>query len=215
MTISAGGYTPPRYDPPPIYEETSAHFNLEKLGETGKGVVIVPPEQSVDVPFTKFDNRNRWPTSSQADNPILHQSLAQLRGAPADPTVRDDQWQGEFQQLVDQLDPDLAAEVNNPTLPETPAFRQGLELIARASVWTDSTVQALENPEKSRLDPAVGAFADEGYTSALSFNRELGQSFNDHLEDEGPNSPTYDESKGTWQDINDVLREIASEGRSD
>lgn len=210
MSISGSGFTPPRFDPPQVFDETASNFQLLKSGETGKGVVIVPPEQSLDVPFTKFDNRNRWPTSTQADTPLLHQPLAQLRGAPADPQIRDEGWQSSYQEMVAELDPELAAELNNPTMPETQPFKESLELLARGSLWVDTTVQNLENPEKSRLDPAIGAFADAGYNSALSTGVELLDTFDAHLEEEGPNNPLYDEAKQTVNEFRSILGEVSS-----
>lgn len=209
MSISGSGFTPPRFDPPQVFDEAAASFQLLKSGETGKGVVIVPADQSADIPFTKFDNRHKWPTSTQADTPLLHQPIELMRGAPPEPQTKDLGWQGNYQEMVADLDEDLAAELNNPTMPETLPFKESLELLARGGLWVDTTVHNLEDPEKSRLDPAVQAFADTGYNSALRNGVELLDAFEAHLDEEGPNSPLYDEAKQTVNEFKSILGEVA------
>lgn len=212
MTISGGGFNPPQpsFEPPILTDQFSSKLepqNQAKPGEPpGKPVVIIlSPEHSLDIPFTQFGDKS---ISSQADAPLLLPQ-GRLVGPAADPIVRDEGWQGAYQGMLEDLDPDLAAEVANPTLEETGPFKESLELLARGGLWADTTVRKLEDPEKSKLDGSVQSFPNEAFISAIQTGTDVADSFETHLEEEGPNNPSYDENQQILNAFRGVIGEVS------
>ncbi|MFV0339109.1 MAG: hypothetical protein ACK5MA_00555 [Parachlamydiaceae bacterium] len=209
MTISGSGFNPPpqSFEPPILNEQLSSKLEPQIQAKPGEPpgkpvVVIVSPEKSLDIPFTQFGDKS---ISSQADTPLLLPQGA-LIGPAADPIVRDTGWQEEFQGMIKDLDPDLAEELANPTLEETGLFKESLELLARGGLWADTTVTRLEN---SDLDVYVQAFPDAGFNAAIETGTEVADSFEAHLEEEGPNNPSYDDAKEMVSAFRGIIGEVS------
>jgi hypothetical protein len=209
MTISGSGFNPPQqsFEPPILADQYSSKLEPQSQVKPGEPpgkpvVVIVSPERSLDIPFTQFGDKS---ISSQADTPILLPQ-GRLIGPAADPIVKDEGWQETYQGMLAELEPDLAAEVAKPTLEETGPFKESLQLLARGSLWADTTVRKLEDTEQ---DVFVQAFSQAGFNGAIETGTDIANTFETHLEEEGPNNPSYDDSKEILNAFRGVIGEVS------
>lgn len=200
MTISSGGFNlpSPSFSPTPtVFEqETTARLNLQKKAEIGQGnVLIVPQSEASDVNFVNQNKRNTEKYKSDSGRPSL-KSVGQQRLNAPELSSKDIGWQKTFNSLVDSVeDPDLQAEIQQPTLPETEALREVFEAGARGVLWLNSAAAGLEMDSAKAKAAENKQLVFQGFHEARSQGKEIASSVNETLDSVGPNFPEYDETK--------------------
>lgn len=214
MTISSGGFNLPSqsFSPTPTHfeKETTALESFKNKAEFGKGNVVITPNTD-DIKFTQQNDRNVWNYNSTSSRPLLPPA-GQLRGNAPQLSTADEAWKAGYDELTNDLDPELQAELENPTLEETGTLKDVLIVAGRTMNWVDTVSNTIggENAiARTNANAELPAFAN---TVALSQVDDIASSLDGTLDEIGPNAPFYQDSKGLVDDAKHFVQERAGGG---
>lgn len=203
-------YDPSIFNPtPPIFQqETSGANTSRNQGLMGQVTVVVSSAGDTEViPFTKFDNRNKWQYKSESNIPTLKPSSV-ARDAGANPTTHDDAWLETYDNNYGQLEPDVRAALEGTPTLNGGAMVAVLEVFSRVQSWMGGAEAATETESAQNLSQYNQQFPNAAFVSSVHTGSDLADSAAGILDTLGPNDPSYLDAQGFVNNMITLLNEI-------
>jgi|GEM_PF-4672722 len=195
--LNMGGHTPP--DPTPIFNSqmTAAQANLEKAMMTVRDTLE----------YSLAETGKRGHFDYKSENPRLTRPGLGALGVHTRGLQDQAQWEVAFDALIKGLPEEVANEVLNGN----PAFadlRTALELSAKVETQLARVLNAVQREYVQASIKANTALTDQAKAVLLTTGHEALQEVRLVLEELGRNHPEFDQLLGTFNQLQELLKEF-------